>query len=79
MNRKNTYWVEYTYRCEYWDEIDKEWYKESDIGSGPLRCLKKDIKKEVEQDLRNNLKFYRFRNLEVTIVDQYLTTDDATN
>lgn len=64
-----TYWVifEYTYK------INGDVYEDSD--SGRFHCRKKDIKKEVEAFVRDELKYEPFTDLQIKIYDFYPTTD----
>ena len=46
---RNTWWVEFTYTYEYWDYDSQTWCSEESYDAGRFHCLKKDIKKEVEE------------------------------
>ena len=64
-----TYWVEY----EFSYKINNEEYEDSD--SGRFHCRKKDIKKEVEAFVKDELKYEPFTDLQIKIYDFYPTTD----
>lgn len=65
-----TYWVEYDYT--YTLVNDTEEYK--DFDSGRFTCRKKDIKKEVENYIREEFG-QQLTSLSVEIRDSYWTTD----
>lgn len=67
-----TYWVEYTYTYEIF--IDDEWETENDFDAGRFTCKKADIRKEVEKQIKDDLQYEKYRNLEFQITDQYETT-----
>lgn len=72
---RNTWWVEYTYTYEYWDSEENEWLEYDDCDADRFHCLKKDIKKEVEKRILEDLSGDKFRNLKINIYDKYITTD----
>ena len=72
---KSTWWVDYSWEYEYFDEDTQNWERWEDGDSGRFCCLKKDIKKAVKDHIENyELEGERYRNLKVTINDQYMTT-----
>ena len=73
--RRNTYWVGYTYKYELWDSIDKVWEEIDDSEADRFHCLKKDIKKEVEKRIKEDLQYETYRNLTFDIYESYITTD----
>ena len=73
--RLNTWWVGYTYDYEYFDTEENDWLYTNDIEAGRFRCLKKDIRREVEKAIRESLEGERIRNLNFDIYEQYITTD----
>jgi hypothetical protein len=73
--RLNTWWVGYTYGYEYFDTEENDWLYTNDIEAGRFRCLKKDIRREVEKAIRESLEGERIRNLKFDIYEQYITTD----
>lgn len=68
-----TYWVEYTFTYDIF--FDGEWETEEDCDAGRFTGKKADIRKEVEQRIKEDLQDDKFRNLKVQIIDQYETTD----
>ena len=68
-----TYWVEYTYTYEIF--IDDEWETENYFDAGRFTCKKADIRKRVEKQIKDDLQYEKYRNLEFQIIDQYETTD----
>ena len=73
----NTYWVDYSYTFECKDPEDEEWYEYEGGDAGRFQCQKKNIKKEVEKQVifDEGLNMEEYRNLKITIVDYYITTD----
>ena len=75
-NRTKTYWVEYSYKYEYFDAYSKHWEKDSGFKARRFQCRKANIKQEVEKYL---LKFAFegeiVSNLVITIKDCYETTE----
>ena len=73
----NTYWVDYSFTFECKDPEDKEWYEYEGGDGGRFQCRKRDIKKEVEKQVifDEGLNMEEYRNLKITIVDYYITTD----
>ena len=70
----NTYWVEYKYSYDYIDE-NGELQQDDNSDSGRFCCRKKDIKKEVIKQLLEYELDKTCYNLDVEILDCYLTTD----
>lgn len=72
----NTWWVDYTFEYEYYDSEDGTWEHCCDFDSGRFHCIKKEIKKNVRNYIETyELQGEQYRNLVVTINDQYITTD----
>lgn len=69
----NTYWVEYDFVGEQWNNITRNWEVITDTDACRFQCLKKDIKKEVANKILDDYGSMRF--LRLTIHDCYLTTD----
>ena len=65
-----TYWVEYEYSYTL---LNGE--KIEDIDSGRFHCRKKDIKKAVEERVKEELECERYSDLMICIIDAYPTTD----
>ena len=65
-----TYWVEYEYSYTLLNGEEIE-----DIDSGRFHCRKKDIKKEVEERVKEDLECERYSDLKICINDAYPTTD----
>lgn len=73
-----TYWVQYSfsYQTPFDNGENRKWVVESDFGSGRFHCRKKDIKREVETYiLEEELYDIEFRDLRITIIESYATTD----
>lgn len=74
-----TYWVEYTYEYPYidGDTGETEFVTESD--SGRFQCRKRDIKKEVikqlKEDFESDTSVKSIDGIKVTITDFYETTE----
>ena len=75
MGRRNTWWVEYSFSYLFWDNAEKKWEPWEDFDADRFQCLKKDIRKEVEQRVREDLSSEQFKDLKITITDCYITTD----
>ena len=73
--RLNTWYVGYTYGYEYFDTEENDWLYTNGIEACRFRCLKKDIRREVEKAIRESLEGERIRNLKFDIYEQYITTD----
>lgn len=72
----NTYWVEYTFSCQWRHKEDGKWYPETDSSAGRFRCLKKDIKKEVKNEIIDETYYgEELKDIKIKITDCYLTTD----
>lgn len=65
-----TYWVEYEYSYTLLSGEEIE-----DIDSGRFHCRKKDIKKVVEEKVKEDLECERYSDLRICIYDAYPTTD----
>lgn len=65
-----TYWVEYEYSYTLLSGEVIE-----DIDSGRFHCRKKDIKKAVEERVKEDLEGERYSDLKIRIYDAYPTTD----
>lgn len=70
-----TYWVEYTYKYKLWIPETGHWFEDEDFDVGRFHCPKKNIKKEVTKAILNWLSVEQFKDLIVTIIDAYPTTD----
>lgn len=71
---KNTWWVEYKYTYEFHNGFG--WVEEYDFGSGRFRCNKKDIPNKVREYIEEyELRFEKYRNLQIKITDKYITSD----
>lgn len=70
---KVTYWVayEYTYKLL----MEDGWEDCRDFDAGRFHCPKKDIKKEVEKHVKNELAFDTIKDLSICIKDSYPTTE----
>lgn len=73
--KRNTWWVSYSFKYSYYDSEEKEWFEESDFDAGRFHCLKKDIPKEVRKTIEEGLVGETYKDLIITISDQYITTD----
>ena len=72
----NTWWVDYTFEYEYYDSETGEWESYCDYDAGRFKCTKKEIKKNVKKHIETyELQGEQYKNLVVTINDQYITTD----
>lgn len=72
----NTWWVDYTFEYEYFDNETGEWEQYCDCDAGRFHCTKKNIKEEVTKHIVTyELQDEQYRNLLVTINDKYITTD----
>ena len=65
-----TYWVEYEYSYTLLSGEVIE-----DMDSGRFHCRKKDIKKAVEERVKEDLEYERYSDLKIRIYDAYPTTD----
>ncbi len=68
-----TYWVAYEYTYKLLTEDG--WEDCSDFDAGRFHCPKKNIKKEVEKRVKEELVFDTIKDLAITISDSYLTTE----
>jgi hypothetical protein len=73
--RRNTWWVEYSCRYSHYDIQEKKWCEENDFDAGRFHCLKKDIPNEVRKVVEEDLEGETYKNLTISIDDQYITTD----
>ena len=73
---QSTWFVEYTYRYDYYDEEENKWFKEEGTDAKSFECLKADIKKCIEYDICEDLEGTDYRNLKITIIDQYIENGD---
>lgn len=69
----NTYWVEYDFVGEQWNNITRNWEVITDVDACRFHCLKKDLKKEVANKILDD--YGSMRILRLTIHDCYMTTD----
>ena len=75
VGRDYSWWVSYTWEYEYLDEETGQWESYCDYDSGRFDCPKKDIKKTVTKHIEEvELIGEKYRNLNVTINDSYMTT-----
>lgn len=73
MGKTKTYWVEFTWHFELFE--NGEWIKEYDFEAKRFYCRKRDIKHEALEYAKEQLQDMEYRALYVTINDCYLTTD----
>ena len=66
-----TYWVEYTFKCKYWDSEENDWLEDEDCDAKRFHCPKKDIKKNVEKSVREELSCEKIKDLVIEINDYY--------
>lgn len=72
----NTWWVDYAFKYEYYDIETGKWESYHDFDARRFHCIKKDIKKKVKEYIETyELQGEKYKNLVVTINDQYITTD----
>ena len=76
VGRDYSWWVSYTWEYEYLNRDEAKWESYCDYDSGRFDCRKKDIKKTVTEYVKNLLYFEKYRNLNVTINDAYMTTTE---
>lgn len=77
MARGISVWhVQYNYSYRYYDEEESKWFTEKDTGCCCFECLKSDIKKNVEFDIRESLEGVDYENLKIDIIDQYIDDSD---
>lgn len=73
--RDYSWWVEYSYTWEYYDEETHEWLPDWDSNAMRFVCRKKDIKKTVTKHIKENeIDDENYRNLVVAVTDSYMTT-----
>ena len=70
-----TWWVEFNYSYEYFDEEENKWFTEKMSDAKRFTCKKSTIKDNVEYWLAEELEFEDYKNLKITITDFYPTTD----
>lgn len=81
MSKTNTYWVSFSWTYLLWmgdvcEEGENEWDESEYCEAMRFRCPKKDVKKEVEAYVKNELKYDKYKDLKITIEDCYLTSDE---
>lgn len=79
MGRTNTYWVSFTWTYLLWMEVEEGewgWEEVDDCDAGRFRCPKSEIKHEVEEYVKQELQYDKYKNLKVTIEDFYITSDE---
>lgn len=70
-----TYWVSYSFKYKYLDELSGQWEEYEDFDSRRFSCKKKDIYKKVKEYVEQEIESETYKNLKITINDSYLTTD----
>lgn len=70
-----TYWVEYEYSYHYWDTEERAWVAECGGDGARFHCRKKDVRKEVEKRIHEELEGEQIKNLKFEIYDMYPTTE----
>ena len=68
-----TYWVEYEFIGEQWNDDTRSWELIEDCDGCRFNCLKKDIKKNVQNKILDDWGDLKF--LKLNIYDCYITTD----
>jgi hypothetical protein len=68
-----TYWVEYEFIGEQWNDNTRSWDLIEDCAGCRFTCLKKDIKKKVQNKILDDWGDLKF--LKLNIYDFYRTTD----
>lgn len=81
MGRTNTYWVSFSWTYLLWmgdicEEGENEWEETYDCDERRFRCCKKEIKHQVEEYVKKELMYEKYRNLKITIEDYYITSDE---
>lgn len=77
VGRDYSWWVSYSFKYEYFDSEENEWFEYEDFDSRRFDCQKKDIKKAVTEHIKEfELKGEEYRNLKVHIQDFYMTTTE---
>lgn len=75
VGRDYSWWVQYSWECEYFSDEINGWFSDHDSGAMRLACPKKDIKKRItEHIIGEELWSEEYRNLKVKINDCYMTT-----
>ena len=70
-----SWWAEYSWSCEVFDEEDQEWVSEDSFEAERFACRKKDIKKEAKKHIEDRwFCGVQYRNLKIRIDDCYKTT-----
>ena len=70
-----TYWVSYTYKYKYWDGYENDWLDDEEFDAKRFHCPKKDIKKEVEKAVYEELSGEKIKDLVIEIDDFYPTSE----
>jgi hypothetical protein len=70
-----TWWVEYTYKYEYWDWDENEWLEVEDCKAERIKCQEKELEKRVERLIQEELRDERYQKMDFTIEEYYITTD----
>jgi len=72
--RDYAWYVSYCRSFVWYDAEIRKWVATSDSDSGRFCCRKKDIKKEVNKRVTEELEGLIYHDLEITILDKYSTT-----
>ena len=70
-----TWWVEYEWTCEIEDTTTGKWFEERDCDACRLQCLKKNIPEVVRSHIADELRYEKYKNLKINIIDVYETTE----
>ena len=77
VGRDYSWWVEYSYSYEVYDQEEQKWDEERDFHSARFDCTKKEIKQAVTDYIKQGvLDGEQYRNLNVYINDCYMTTTE---
>ena len=77
VGRDYSWWVDYTWEYEYFDEDSGVWESFCDYDAQRFNCTKKDLKKTVTNHIiEKEVYDVKYRNLVVTINDSYMTTTE---
>ena len=77
VGRDYSWWVDYAWEYEYFDEDSGVWEQFCDNDARRFDCVKKDIKKRVKNHIiEKEVYDVKYRNLVVTINDSYMTTPE---
>lgn len=75
VGRDYSWWVSYSWKYEWLDSGDGKWIVLDDHNAQRFYCRKRDIRKTVTEHIEEfELQGEKYRNLEVTIDDIYMTT-----